>query len=72
MKYAGVILEIVKIFFVFITCTILFYVALLWVNEEYENYHRYQEPTGAVKVQHIQEEQPTLIDRVIYFYENGE
>ncbi|MGM9987039.1 MAG: DUF4227 family protein [Bacillaceae bacterium] len=72
MNYAKSIVEMIKVFIVFITCTILFYVTLLWINEEYQYYRRYQQPDDAVKVQHIPKDRPMLIDRMIYFYENGE
>ncbi|TCI76027.1 DUF4227 family protein, partial [Exiguobacterium sp. IPBC4] len=30
-----------KVFVLFTGCTILFYYGLLWLNEEYQSYHRY-------------------------------
>ncbi|MDG5787684.1 YqzK family protein [Evansella sp. AB-P1] len=39
------------IFFIFIGCTLIFYYGILWVSDEYRDYHRYDEPKGrAVKV----------------------
>lgn len=34
----------IKVFLLFTSCTILFYFAILWINEEYESYHRYEKP----------------------------
>lgn len=63
-----------KVFLLFTTCTILFYYGIMWVNEEYQNYHRYDEPNGtAVKVSASgTQEEPTWLDRLILFYLNGE
>jgi len=63
-----------KVFLLFTTCTILFYYGMMWVNEEYQNYHRYDEPKGAaLKVSNAaQEEGPSLFDRLVLFYLNGE
>jgi len=46
----------------------------MWVNEEYQNYHRYDEPSGkAVKVSaNPAEEESSWFDRLILFYLNGE
>lgn len=46
----------------------------MWVNEEYQNYHRYDEPKGAaVKVSSAaQKGQTSMFDRLILFYLNGE
>lgn len=64
-----------KVFLLFTGCTILFYYGMMWINEEYQNYHRYDEPDGAaIKVSGngIEEEAPTWFDRLILFYLNGE
>jgi hypothetical protein len=44
------------------------------VNEEYQNYHRYDEPEGsALKVSNaVNEENSSLLDRLMLFYLNGE
>ncbi|MRR43534.1 DUF4227 family protein, partial [Bacillus anthracis] len=34
----------IKLFLLFTSSTILFYFAILWINEEYESYHRYEMP----------------------------
>jgi hypothetical protein len=46
----------------------------MWVNEEYQNYHRYDEPEGAaIKVSGGNSSEETgMIDRLILFYLNGE
>lgn len=45
------ILNVIKLFVLFICCTLLFYFGLRAFHEEYERYHRYDEPEGqTVKV----------------------
>lgn len=46
----------------------------MWVNEEYQNYHRYDEPDGAaVQVSAtVKDVHTTWFDRLILFYLNGE
>ena len=46
----------------------------MWVNEEYQNYHRYDEPEGAaIKVSGGDSaEKGGMLDRLILFYLNGE
>jgi len=63
-----------KVFLLFTGCTILFYYAIMWVNEEYENRHRYDEPKGeAVKVSTSMEDIPyQWFDRILLFYFDGE
>ena len=64
-----------KVFILFVGFTILFYFAIVWFNEEYENLHRYDEPKGtAVKVfQSINdEEEPGWRERLFLFYLDGE
>ncbi len=51
MKYIKLILQTLKVFIIFTGCTILFYYAIMWISEEYQNYQKYDEPEGqAVKV----------------------
>jgi hypothetical protein len=47
---------------------------MMFVNEEYQNYHRYDEPKGAaLKVSSSsQSEGQSLFDRLVLFYLNGE
>ncbi|MGD6841467.1 YqzK family protein [Bacillus infantis] len=63
-----------KVFVLFTGCTILFYYGLLWLNEEYQSYHRYDEPEGsAVRVSGDSVSDETdWFDRLILFYLNGE
>ncbi|MBD8070337.1 YqzK family protein [Bacillus sp. PS06] len=63
----------IKIFILFTGCTILFYYGIMWVNQEYENYHRYDEPQGtAVKVSTVGETEYKWFDRLKFFYHYGE
>lgn len=66
--------QTIKVFLLFTGCTFLFYYGIMLVNEEYQDYHRYDEPEGsAVKVSGTgMEEDPTWFDRLILFYLNGE
>ena len=41
------VLQTLKVFIIFTGCTILFYYGIMWVNEEYQDYHRYDEPEGS-------------------------
>lgn len=64
----------IKVFLLFTGCTILFYYGIMCVNEEYQNYHRYDEPEGtALKVSgQVEGENLPWLDRLILFYLNGE
>jgi hypothetical protein len=64
----------IKVFILFTGCTILFYYGIMWVNEEYQNYHRYDEPQGtAIKVSGTTESRSMpWMERLILFYLNGE
>ncbi|MFE8702599.1 YqzK family protein [Cytobacillus sp. FJAT-54145] len=68
------IFKTVKVFILFTGCTIIFYYGIMWINEEYQGYHKYDEPKGAaVKVSApIEGEESTWFDRLILFYLNGE
>ncbi|MCF6137658.1 YqzK family protein [Pseudalkalibacillus berkeleyi] len=64
-----------KVFLAFIFCTLLFYYGLLWLNEEYQDFHRYDEPEGrAVKVFEAYHEKEYInwVDRLQLFYDTGE
>jgi hypothetical protein len=64
-----------KVFVTFICFTLLFYYGLLWLNEEYQDFHRYDEPEGrAVKVfeAYYEKEELNWIDRLKMFYDTGE
>lgn len=66
--------QTIKVFVLFTGCTILFYYGILWLNEEYQDYHRYDEPDGAaVKVSSSGEQHDSnFLDRLFLFYLNGE
>ncbi len=65
-----------KVFLAFACCTLLFYYGLLWLNGQYQDFHRYDEPEGrAVKVfQAYSDEEDGFdwIERLHLFYEIGE
>lgn len=55
-----------KITVIFISCTCLFYFGLQAMHDEYERYHRYDQPEDrAVKVF---KEQDRLVDKVFHFF----
>lgn len=64
-----------KVFIFFVSCTLLFYYGMMWVDHEYDNYHKYDKPEGNV----IEVNQPhddgavfDWMDRLRTFYEIGE
>jgi len=62
-----------KVFILFTGCTLLFYYGIMWVNQEYENYHRYNEPKGtAIKVDSTNTKDSSWVDRLLLFYLDGE
>ncbi|MDX5475512.1 MAG: YqzK family protein [Bacillaceae bacterium] len=63
-----------KVFILFTGCTILFYYGIVWLNQEYENYHRYDVPEGAaVKVtKMVEEKNDSWVQRLLFFYHFGE
>ncbi|WP_407268776.1 YqzK family protein [Radiobacillus sp. PE A8.2] len=64
--------ETLKIFVIFVACTLLFYFGLRAMHAEYENYHRYDPPEGrAIKVFNNNEGQD-IIDRMSIFFRLGE
>jgi hypothetical protein len=53
----------------------LFYFAILWINEEYESYHRYEKPKEETVEKVSGNEEPAkdaFVNRMMFFYENGE
>ncbi|KAA0550349.1 DUF4227 family protein [Bacillus sp. BGMRC 2118] len=72
--WLSLVLNTLKVFLLFTGCTIMFYYGLMWINQEYQNYHRYDEPKGsAIKVTaSVTEQESTLIDRLLLFYKSGE
>ncbi|MBU8907863.1 YqzK family protein [Desertibacillus haloalkaliphilus] len=75
-SFVTVILSAIKVFILFMGCTLLFYYGILWVSKEYESYHRYDEPQGrAVKVVQMEGTDPNthwFMDRLLFFYHYGE
>ncbi|WP_019242114.1 MULTISPECIES: YqzK family protein [Bacillus] len=63
-----------KIFVLFVSFTILFYIGMVWLNREYEDYNRYDQPDGtSLKVSTNQEDMDiTWFERLKLFYLNGE
>jgi hypothetical protein len=47
---------------------------MIWVSQEYQNYKRYDEPSGsAVKVMQASvNKDQTWLERLFMFYQNGE
>ncbi|MGM9925937.1 MAG: YqzK family protein [Bacillus sp. (in: firmicutes)] len=64
----------VKVFILFVGFTILFYMGMVWMNQEYENYNRYDQPDGtSLKVSsNSMEYESSWMDRLKLFYLNGE
>jgi TRAP-type mannitol/chloroaromatic compound transport system permease small subunit len=76
-KAVSTILDTLKVFFLFVFCTILFYFGLQWLDHNYESFHKYDEPNdGAVKVfKPAEQDQPTKENgpnRFFQFLRNGE
>lgn len=74
-SWLKMVFQTIKVFVLFTGCTILFYYGIMWLNEEYQDYHRYDEPEGtAVKVfsRGNPEGSSNWFDRLILFYLNGE
>ncbi|MFD3447876.1 YqzK family protein [Microbacteriaceae bacterium 4G12] len=67
--------ETMKVFLLFTGCTILFYFAILWINEEYQSYRQHEKPIGE-SVEEVSGMENSVADhwinRMIFFYENGE
>jgi len=70
------VIQTIKVFLIFVICTLFFYFGLVWMNEEYENYHRYDQPEGkAIKVSSENDDQRaslTFVERLRLFYQIGE
>ncbi|NEU30820.1 YqzK family protein [bacterium LRH843] len=69
------VIQTIKVFLLFTGCTLLFYYGILWVSQEYESYHRYDEPQGkAIKVFKMEQEthSPSWVKRLMLFYQEGE
>jgi hypothetical protein len=66
--------DAIKVFIIFTGCTVLFYYAMLWINQEYQYYNRYQNPgDGAVKASATMDnEERSWFDRIVLLYLDGE
>ncbi len=63
--------DVIKLFFLFVLCTSLFYFGLQAIHQEYRDYHRYDPPEGnAVKVD--KQVGYDWIDRISIFFRLGE
>lgn len=73
-QWSKLLLRTFKVFLLFTGCTIVFYYTLIWFNEEYQEFHRYDEPTGsAIKVNsNLNTDEYTWKERIFLFYLNGE
>ncbi len=62
--------DVTKAFVIFVVCTCLFYYGLRIIHAEYEQYHRYDVPSGpAVKVFNVEDD---FIERLNLFFRLGE
>lgn len=64
----------IRLLIILAGCTILFYYGIIWVNKEFQNYQRYEEPKGkAVKaIQQLEEDETNWFSRLMLFYQMGE
>ncbi|WP_039237709.1 DUF4227 family protein [Bacillus thermotolerans] len=73
-EWLGTVWQAVKIFLFFTCCTLLFYIAMLWVQSKYVEQHRYEKPAGeAIKVAYLSEgTREVWLERLLLFYLDGE
>ncbi|MGM9929851.1 MAG: YqzK family protein [Bacillus sp. (in: firmicutes)] len=73
-KFLWRFIHTLKVFVLFVGLTVLFYSGMVWLNDEYKDYNRYDEPDGAaVKVSnHSEIENTGWFERLKLFYLNGE
>lgn len=65
----------IKVFLLFISCMILFYFVILWINEEYESYYCYEKFKEEIVEKVLGNEElvkDVFVNRMMFFYENGE
>lgn len=75
MRWIKTALNTLKVFVLFVGCTLLFYYGMTWVDHEYKSYHKYDEPEGrAVKVSQESDEETGFdwLNRMRMFYRVGE
>ncbi|WP_170007537.1 YqzK family protein [Bacillus fonticola] len=74
MRFMRMTGRLLRVFLLFTLSTVMFYYGMIWVNQEYENYQRYNKPEGAaVKV--AADGQPddwSWWDRLVWFTFSGE
>ncbi|MDF9760691.1 MULTISPECIES: YqzK family protein [Peribacillus] len=70
----SLVLHTAKVMILFVSFTVLFYIGMVWLNQEYQSYHRYDEPKGmAVKVSKaVDTGDDAWLERLMLFYLNGE
>ncbi|QPC48396.1 YqzK family protein [Mangrovibacillus cuniculi] len=62
-----------KVFILFTACTLFFYYGMMWINDEYREIHRYDEPEGtAIKVNGEIDSSYDWMERLLLFYQEGE
>jgi arginine exporter protein ArgO len=67
--FLSLVYETIKVFIFFVGFTLLFYYGIVWLNEEYEGYNKYDKPQGgAVKVMEEEESKPVFSLKRLYFY----
>ncbi|MCA1030609.1 YqzK family protein [Bacillus timonensis] len=73
-EWLKIVLDTFKVFILFTGCTIMFYYGIMWLNQEYQSYHKYDEPEGsAIKVTTtIDTENDNWLNRLLFFYHYGE
>ncbi len=77
MQYIFKFTQMIWLFLLFMGCTLLFYYGILWVGDEYKEYHRYDEPLGrsmkVISPTSIEERGEQLsIERFKLFFMEGE
>ncbi|WP_233254200.1 YqzK family protein [Salipaludibacillus keqinensis] len=65
------------LFFLFMGCTLVFYYGILWVSDEYKEYHRYDEPHGrsmkVISPSNVEEpKEMEAFERLRLFFVEGE
>ncbi|MBM7361464.1 DUF4227 family protein [Priestia taiwanensis] len=72
-KKRSLLIEGLKVVLLFTGCTILFYISISWIHQEYQNYRRYDEPNqSSIKASTSMDEGVDFVHRMMFFYEKGE
>ena len=64
------IFNVVKLFVLFLCCTLLFYFGLRALHDEYERYHRYDEPEGQTVKVFLEDH--NVMDYIYLFFRLGD